>query len=346
VCGALDGIPSVGVLNFYFSPRSVQVSRHVVPATKPRFMLGPVVGSVSHERAVVVVEFDMYMKRAVMTLVDVVSGRRCPASRVDVKAGIPHQFIVTELQPDRRYHVVFEQTENTNERRGVVITPSHPSENKAVRIVSVNLDDCHAVTLDVDEDDAEVDDPWRWISKMIKDHERPFVIVTHMGGQIRLTKAMETARLYLSNGGDEEKAKDYLREAYRTQWNIPFKRDVLSQFCNMMIRGGGDIGLWGDGSMSRATNLGGGDIVRKLTMDIYMEYQYSLLDPLEAIPRPINNITSKTMCCAAAFTLYGSVAMLRLDTRSNRMDSSTGSVHCDRPMMSKEQWNFVCFVEV
>ena len=96
---------------------------------------------------------------------------------------------MTGLQPDRRYRVVFEDTENTNERRGIVITPSHPDENKAVRIVSVNQDDCDAVTMDVDGDDAEIDDPWRWIAAMMKDHERPFVIVTHFQGTCRFSLA-------------------------------------------------------------------------------------------------------------------------------------------------------------
>ena len=125
-------------------------------------------------------------------------------------------------------------------------------------------------------------------------------------------KGMETAKVFLKRGTDVNIVRDHLREVYRTQWNIPFKRDVFSHFSNTMILGSGDMGLWGRGYMNQANvNEDPLDcLLRKMAMELFLEYQYALIDPLEAVPRPVKKETKREEYDNfAAFSLFGSVAV-------------------------------------
>ena len=114
--------------------------------------------------------------------------------------------------------------------------------------------------------------------------------VFHLGGQVNLDAVQADAAGVLAQAenayvrGDEaqagmleDRAMQRLRDAYRTHWNLPGTREVLSRGGRVMVPGDADLGntLLRNGTEGYVRRT-----LRRMTQRVYREYQRQLWEPL------------------------------------------------------------------
>ena len=114
--------------------------------------------------------------------------------------------------------------------------------------------------------------------------------VFHLGGQVNLDAVQADAAGVLAQAenayvkGDEaqagmleDRAMQRLRDAYRTHWNLPGTREVLSRGGRVMVPGDADLGRT---LLRNSTEGYVRRTLRRMTQRVYREYQRQLWEPL------------------------------------------------------------------
>ena len=114
--------------------------------------------------------------------------------------------------------------------------------------------------------------------------------VFHLGGQVNLDAVQADAAGVLAQAenayvrGDEaqagmleDRAMQRLRDAYRTHWNLPGTREVLSRGGRVMVPGDADLGST---LLRNSTEGYVRRTLRRMTQRVYREYQRQLWEPL------------------------------------------------------------------
>jgi hypothetical protein len=227
-----------------------------------RVVVGPVIGTVTATSAVVLVEVDSSAPVAVV-LTDTLSGAQVRQLRLLPKSR-PYAFGFEGLEPARHYSLRLEGVENADSRRGGFTTCERPTSGKfRLKVVAVHSDkpysNIHTGTGSGSgggEEHAGSDGGGRGFSvwrALETEAARPYGpdVFIHLGGQVEMSAVVEAASALLCRARREtgtaaleleEAARDTLRSAYRTHWNLPATRNALAHGCHLMVRGAQDIG--------------------------------------------------------------------------------------------------------
>jgi hypothetical protein len=225
-------------------------------------------------------------------------------------------------------------------------------------------------------------------SALLREAERPFGapdVVVHLGGQVDMSAVLDQAAALLARAAAEAAgsleqrrldaaARDCLRAAYRTHWNLPGTREALAQGGRLMLRGAADVGALllghsralpaaaeshrsssssgggeGEGGGGEGEDGGGeggggealtGSARRKLCAlaeAVYREYQRALWDPSSG-PQdaPIG-------CSGGAghgewhYHRFGCVGVFLMDLKEQRL-GSVGGPPLEVPLVAAAQW--------
>ena len=308
--------------------------RMVGAVEKPtRALVGPIIGKVTADSAVVLLEVD---RPAICTLVmtDVLSRQvfRFPRS---MPGRQPRTFVANGLRPERRYLIHFEGIARWLQHRGAVTTL--PIDPERLTCVCVQNDR-------VDEMEAGDDNPWHQIYKQLQFPWGGPDLILHVGAQVDPRRTFADAINILSREGEmavlEEMALERIREAYRFAWNLPHTKESLATCSNLMIWSDVDLAegfTWPSGGPALGSDNGTwGSTIIRLCRRAYREYQRQLWDPdmdHEWDPKEGSGGVSER------FTVqWGNVGIVFLDMRGARLSVSGNVLHGRRSLLSDQHW--------
>jgi hypothetical protein len=314
-------IRSFGVLQSCLTPSSsVSNVRHVVPVrSKPLIVVGPIIGKVTTNSAIVLLEVN---NSAVITciLTEALTKKVTKVSKAFI-ANRPSTFLVDNLKSGQQYIIGFDGVANSNERQGDFTTINE--DPRAMNIFVVSLDDPPCLQ----SKDATL---WDWLKMKLRaawtrSIKLPPIfeprlgadIMLHVGGQVAMKNEFQKATAWIDQhyysvkeGMSEQEiarleheARERLRDVYRSQWNMPTVRKVLATGSHLMMWGHEDICA----GFSETPDLS--PTTLRLARDVFREYQRPLWDP-EPSPTDTNEYH---------FHRWGGVGILFLDMRGNRI---------------------------
>lgn len=224
-----------------------------------RVVVGPVIGTVTATSAVVLVEVDSSAPVAAV-LTDTLSGAQVRQLRLLPKSR-PYAFGFEGLEPARHYSLRLEGVENADSRRGGFTTCDKATKGKfRLKALAVHSDrpysNIHTGASSGGDEHSGADGGGRGFSlwrALETEAARPYGpdVFIHLGGQVEMVAVVEAASALLCRARREcgsaaleleEAARDTLRGAYRTHWNLPATRNALAHGCHLMLRGAQDIG--------------------------------------------------------------------------------------------------------
>ena len=219
----------------------------------------------------------------------------------------PHAFRVEGLKPHRHYHVRFDGVEDPEKRRGSFTTcaslaaPRRPQPGDDVdgcggSLTAPYQKSFRGLCLSRDTpatDKTSAADGSALLSACREALDEAFAgtdCVFHLGGQVNLDAVQADAAGVLAQAenayvrGDEaragmleDRAMQRLRDAYRTHWNLPGTREVLSRGGRVTVPGDADLG---NTLLRNSTEGYVRRTLRRMTQRVYREYQRQLWEPL------------------------------------------------------------------
>ncbi|CAK8998445.1 Hypothetical protein SCF082_LOCUS5653 [Durusdinium trenchii] len=235
--------------------RLQQAELDQVPAAA--VVLGPLIGKVTHDSAIVVVEVSSSCALSCQ-LVDQLTGKvAAKLEELEVPAGNPWQFSFRGcLRPDSRYEV-FIHGAATDSRGSNATVHTMPSPHQ------IELGAEHRVVFFAVFGDrpqellGEQASLWSEADQLRRRLEPSIPAgVLHLGGQVSLDMIEDELRTHVrvqADGlrpGDMESAalavlrsgiEALVRGLYRTTWNLPHVQDMLASSCNLMVISQEDI---------------------------------------------------------------------------------------------------------
>ncbi len=328
-------------------------------------VLGPVIGRVTNNSAVILVEVNGEAPVTCMVC-DVLSGAVLRITKL-LKSGFPFAFVFDGLEEDRNYVVRFEGFLNADSRMGSFTTSKDYSEGSAMEEKVSSDYSLNLVFMSGERggaagagmqvlDDKEPENIWGVLSETCN-HPWPGVdAIIHLGGQVDMDTAVESALSLLGRaereGEDSETGKrlvkealDCLREAYRTSWSLPGTREALASGSHVMIRGALDYGsiLLGRAKQNGANVSGKSKRkLRTLVKQVYREYQRQLWDPegfADSAPLGCSDVEGDGEW---AFHRWGPVGVFLMDVKETKLwRGRSGGMESDMPLINENQWR--CF---
>eukprot|EP00941_MAST-03F_sp_MAST-3F-sp1_P003426 g3426.t1 len=395
-------IESFAKIEIYFSPLDTRIDVSFLP--QPATVTLLVIGKVEATTAVVLVEWDenrfrrqiglkatksAEKRNVTLSLVDVLTTRRHRATLKDVQPRRARAFRFKNLTPNRMYRV---ETENLHMPPGIigkVITPA--KEGKKMKVIVVNGDDHRCDS----KRRKERCDLWKQVQEWRKVPRMPLTVCIHIGGSVYLEDCFFECQSWMlrhlpdpnpllrkkdrKTVSDEfreeiyEQCKEHIRDAYRTQWNTPYKKAVLNQFSNYFIVGEDslkksfmtghllpvdEIKDDSDDEENSSDDDDEEEITKgnvpkkeqklrgkpyfqeeiiKLMLEVAHEYQWQCSEPNYFSNREKDKYANNELFSLAK---VGNIGILQLDCRGNRLRND-GSVDLDREIISTKQLRFV-----
>jgi hypothetical protein len=311
---------------------AVAVESHIfsVPHSVVKLTVGPVIGKVTADTAVILAECDNEVALTCI-LRDVLDGATHELS-LQMPADRPMVFAFADIKPERRFTVKFKGVANASnpERQGVVETlaPHPPSLNFL------------CMSMDRPEHLLENANLWNWVWEGESGSRRDIDIMMHMGGQVYsegvflesqcLMDRLELLNSMLPPTGAEKaqvenKVRNRLRDIYRFAWNLPSTREALATGSHMMFFSEIDMtgGLWKTPNAFEISPT-----VKRLAKEVSREYQKQLWDPTCAhAPDSADD---------SCFHCWSSIGLLFVDMNGNNAQT-TGP----KKLLSEKQWEFI-----
>ena len=217
-----------------------------------------------------------------VSLIDDVApqGRVVATVSRNMTANCPGVFKIGGLAVNQRYKVSFSGIcrRDAEERTGQFKTFDTLSPH--FRAVAVANDNPQSLRLG----DPNV---WESIAARVASYEVDAIL--HLGGQVHASQAFKDALVlfqrheqtgFVSSGQHEveEVTRERLRDVYRSAWNLPRKRAVLSSCSNLMIWSDKDVFEDFTTAQDARGDPISPDMIR-LAHQVYREYQRQLWDP-------------------------------------------------------------------
>ena len=198
------------------------------PTYITKITLGPVIGAVAHDEAIILTETQI-STRIKVVLIDVFGGSR-REFYVNTKGGHPATLRATGLTPATRYRVEYDEVANSSAHQGNFTTPSSPEETEdSPRTIIA----CGApASLSITAPSARLDGRRRCFCRSFK--------YKCVHSQFTLAfKQTWTSNVKGTNTISENQANRNtiaeLRSAYRAAWSTPSTRKTLSCCSNLML---------------------------------------------------------------------------------------------------------------
>jgi len=332
---------------------------------------GPVIGKVTTESAIVLVEVD---NQAPITclVADVLSGAVLRSTKL-LPQRRPYAFVFDGLESNRHYVVRFEGFVNANDFMGSFTTGSDfvekddsgktsVSSSYNLNLVFMSGEQGKAAGgMKAAEGEEQEKSIWSLLSDASTHPWSGLDAVIHLGGQVGMGPAVNSAIALLARAEREDEdsfvykdlvaqAVDHLREAYRTSWSLPGTREALANGSHIMLRGGMDfgsllLGRKGEGE-SGSVKVGGKSkrLLRKLVQQVYREYQRQLWDPEGLADAAGQGCSDSDGNGEWHFHKWGPVGVFCMDVKETKLwKGRGGEKESDSALISEAQWR--CFSE-
>jgi len=302
-------------------------------------LCGPVVGTVTHSTANVLLEVDSAV--SVTCTARPVSGDAVSDVRV-LKSHVPEVFHLKGLRPDTQYHITFGplakvQEMELAERDCVVRTLPAPKDMKRLRFVAVSCDR-PARMLEGQEN------PWGRLAALCKSGACD--VMLHLGDQVYtkehdcLASAMRVMDTVEKPGvidslrfKMEAEGAKALQRAYRSTWYPKDVADTLSRSSHLMIWSDNDVAndfttlKKADGSQAYTPSF------LRVAMRVYRMYQRQLWDS-ECVTCE-KKLEHRAEVEEWHFHVYGPCGVFLIDMRGNRVRPD--GVQKKGPILSSRQ---------
>jgi len=322
------------------SDRTLVEGYPVVCCKNVELGVGPVVGEVTHQKAIIMIEVKNSKQHITEVTCDIYlagSNANYLSQTANCHFTIPTAFIFEELDPNSEFVAVFSGINRVDAKRAYVKfrTKPEPEQMKSFKILAFSCDRPDQLLLGQKN-------PWYELAK--KSYHAD--VSLHLGDQVYAKgEDIETTMAIFDETFEnlpEEKQKKMerrgralMRKKYRHTWNWKKTRETLQRGSHLMIWSDNDIA--NDFTVLKNEN---GDqayspAYLRCGIEVYRQYQRILWDPTGAFDLPddpeqyFEEYHSHT---------YGPVGIFLFDMRGNRI-TSNGVQHSTNPIMSEGQWN-------
>ena len=287
--------------------------------------LGPVIGEVTKSSANIVIEVKVQESNVL----------QCQLFKEDETIEVkeekmtdsrPHSFLFEDLDPDTWYRAIFPSIQC------IANFKTKPSEIQTFKLIALSCDKPSRLLM------GQLN-PWKFIEKTVNTGRVDSVL--HIGDQIYPDgENMANSEKIFAQVFDEmseEKQTDMMnrgreiwRQKYRSNFNKPYKREVLRKASNLMIWSDNDVA---NDFTTRKTESGDPAYHSKFLtcgMETYRDYQRRLWDPHCSFS--LEDQVQEWHC-----HVYDKVGIFMFDLRGNRI-TCEGGQESECPLISTEQW--------
>ena len=355
-------------------PKKSTLVQELVTGTKtsrpPELVLGPIIGKVTSNCCVVMLELGGRGCSVTVTANCVLTGHTVAVRESFVEGGKPINIILRNLDSDCTYCISVEGPSGAGAEGEVLGTFSTiPKIPCALNFAVVNGNKINGKevsggvnssdTAASAADDSVNSNLWDWIAR---DLDRDFSptnpdFILHLGMQVDVKQAYDESRLMLerhrkANLGSlsklpaaiHDKMKELFRESYRVSWGrIPNVKQVLSKVPSIMVCGIGDI----MGTIIRQSQLEFEPEIAAVALHVAREYQLKLTDPfnevlmegeLDNLPFLTNVKKEELISPLGHFHRFGRIGILCIDVLSSNMFKTGRNVALPLISGGQMQW--------
>jgi len=309
--------------------------------------VGPVIGEVTHEKAIILLEVkDQEKPRSDITCHLYKRGSReeVDSMTISMPFQTPRVFVFdapdSPLEPGTEYIAVFSGLRKEDAWRCFACFKTKP--------LAEDLEKFKIIALSCDRPDRLLlgqKNPWYELARKTEFTD----VMLHLGDQVynkgedndNTQKLFDVEYEGLSQAHKErmkKRARALLRKKYRDTWNKTKTRECLQKGCHLMIWSDNDVANDFTTMKDQDGNQAYPPPFLQCGIEVYKQYQRILWDPSVQEDRHSKMPAEDDYFQEFHYHVYGPIGIFLFDMRGNRI-TGDGVQHSENPLISEEQWD-------
>jgi len=303
--------------------------------------VGPVVGEVTHNSAILMIEVkNTQAPAAEITCHLYRKGEQDVFSSVSRMCAFttPTAFLCEDLDADTEYVAIFDGLDKASSKTcyGLFRTKPLPEDMTSFKIIALSCDRPDRMLLGQKN-------PWELLAKKSYDVD----VMLHLGDQVynkgedndKTLQLFDSTFSELSErmqGKMKKRARALLRKKYRDTWNMKMTKDTLQRGSHLMVWSDNDVANDFTTMKTQDGEQAYPPAFLQCGIEVYRQYQRLLWDP--ETPHSIDDADPDEYFTEFHSHVYGPIGIFLIDMRGNRI-TADGVQHSENPLVSEYQWS-------